>query len=115
MRQRLLPTVLLCAAIAEAVSPAGVSAEPNKGICRVQIEADVEKRFQQKIISIEFTYTTSKQGPGNDKKSTALVYTDACPGYHGYDVFATEYDCEFRAQYGKAPNHIRYRVSGGGC
>lgn len=81
----------------------------------MQIEADVEKRFQQKVTSIEFTYITSQGGRGNGLKSTALVYTDACPGYHGYDVFATEYDCEHQAQYGKAPNHIRYRVSGGGC
>ena len=115
MKQRRRHIVLLCVALAEVVSPAGISAEPNKRICRMQIEADVENRFQQKITSIEFTYATSKQGPGADKKSTALAYTDACPGYHGYDVFATEYDCEFRAQYGKAPNHIRYRVSGGGC
>ena len=80
-----------------------------------QIEVDVENRFQQKVSSIEFTYVTSRTGRGSDKKSTALVYTDACPGYHAYDVFATEFDCEFRAQYGEAPNHIRYRVSGGGC
>lgn len=37
----------------------------------------------------------------NQFKSTALVYIDARPGYHGYDVFATKYDCEHRAQYGK--------------
>ncbi len=114
-RQRQRHVVLLCAALAAAVAPAGISAEPNKGICRMQIEADVENRFQQKITSIEFTYISSRSGRGGDKKSTALVYTDACPGYHGYDVFGTEYDCEFRAQYGKAPNRIRYRVSGGGC
>jgi hypothetical protein len=115
MRPRQLHIVLLCAALTEVVAPAFVSAEPNEGICRMQIEADVENRFQQKITSIEFTYITSKGGLGSEQKSTALVYTDACPGYHGYDIFATEYDCEFRAQYGKAPNHIRYRVSGGGC
>jgi hypothetical protein len=114
-RQRQRHVVLLCAALAAVVAPAGVSAEPNKGICRMQIEADVEKRFQQKITSIEFTYITGKGGRGEDLKSTALVYTNACPGYHGYDVYATEYDCEFRVQFGKAPNHIRYRVSGGGC
>jgi hypothetical protein len=46
----------------------------------MQIEADVEKRFQQNITSIEFTYITSKGGLGSEQKSTALVYTDACPG-----------------------------------
>ena len=113
--QRQRHVVLLCAGLAATAAPAGVSAEPNKGICRMQIEADVEKRFQQKITSIEFTYFMDKGGLGSEKKSTALVYSDACPGYHGYDIFATEYDCESRAQFGKAPNHVRYRVSGGGC
>ena len=81
----------------------------------MQIEADVATRFGQKITRIEFTYMQDKGGRGSDRKSTALVYTDACTGYHGYDIFATEYDCESRAQYGKTPNLIRYRVSGGGC
>ena len=101
---------LLCAALA-----AGAAARPNEGVCRMQIEADVEKRFGHAITNIEFTYITSKGGLGSDQKSTALVYTDACPGYHAYDIYATEYECEFQAQYGEAPNRIRYRVSGGGC
>ena len=101
---------LLCAA------PVAVAAAaPDGGICRSQIEADVAKRFGQNITSIEFTYIQDKGGLGSDRKSTALVYTDACPGYHAYDIFATEFDCNSRAQIGKAPNHIRYRVSGGGC
>ncbi len=115
MRKSYGNVALLGAALAAGVVPAGVVAESNTGICRTQIEADVEKRFRQNVTSIEFTYITGKGGQGNDRKSTALVYTDACPGYHVYDIFATEDDCEFRAQYGKAPNHIRYRVSGGGC
>lgn len=104
---------LLCAALA-----AGAAAGPNEGVCRMQIEADVEKRFGHPASRIEFTYITSTGGSGgggSDHKSTALVYTDACPGYHAYDVYATEYECEFQAQYGEAPNRIRYRVSGGGC
>lgn len=110
MRKRHGFVALLCAGLA-----AGVAAEPDGGICREQIEADVAKRFGQPITSIEFTYMQDKGGLGSDRKSTALVYTDACPGYHAYDVFATEYDCNARAQLGRAPNHIRYRVSGGGC
>jgi len=115
MKMRPASVALLCAALTACTTPAGNFAEPNKGVCRMQIEADVQKRFQQNITSIEFTYITSKGGLGSEQKSTALVYTDACPGYHGYDIYATEYECEFQAQIGKAPNHIRYRVSGGGC
>ena len=92
-----------------------VAQEPQYGICRPQIVADVEERFQQNVAEIEFTYTTEKFGRGDDRKSSALVYTDACPGYHVYDVFATEHDCESRAHYGTPPNYIRYRVSADGC
>ena len=92
-----------------------VSAEPQYGICRTQVVADVEKRFQQQITSIEFTYTTSKSGKSGELKSMALVYTDACPGYHVYDIYADEHNCEFRAHYGTPPNYIRFRVSAGGC
>ena len=91
------------------------AAEPRYGICRPQIVADVEKRFQQKATEIEFTYTTDKSGRSGERKSTALVYTDACPGYHVYDVYATEHDCESRAHYGTPPNYVRYRVSADGC
>ncbi len=90
-------------------------AEPQYGICRTQVDADVEKRFQHKIATIEFTYVWSKGGRPGDSKSTALVYTDDCPGYHVYDIFATEFDCEARAYYGTPPNRIRYRDSAGGC
>ena len=92
-----------------------LSAEPQYGICRAQVEADVAKRFQQKIKDIEFTYVTSKGGRSGGLKSSALVYTDGCPGYHVYDIYATEHDCEFRAHYGTPPNYIRYRTSAGGC
>ncbi len=115
MNLRIGMSALLCATLAACSAQGGGKAVPNEGICRIQIEADVEKRFQQKITSIEFTYIQSKGGLGSEQKSTALVYTDACPGYHGYDVYATEYECEFQAQIGKPPNHVRYRVSGGGC
>jgi hypothetical protein len=92
-----------------------VAAEPQYGICQSQIVADLEKRFQQKVTQIEFTYTTGKSGRGGERNSTALVYTDACPGYHVYDVYATDYDCESRAHYGTPPNYVRYRVSADGC
>ena len=38
------------------------SAEPQYGICRVQVEADVNGRFQQKISRIEFDYITDRGG-----------------------------------------------------
>jgi len=97
------------------VMPGLALAEPAYGICRAQLEADVEKGFRQKIATIEFTYVTSKGGRAGDTKSTGLVYSDGCPGYHVYDIFATEFDCESRAYYGTPPNLIRYRISADGC
>jgi len=90
-------------------------AEPQYGICLTQVESDVEKRFRHKITNIEFTYVTSKGGRPGDNKSTALVSTDDCPGYHFYDIYATEFDCTARAYYGTPPNLIRYRLSADGC
>ena len=107
--------ILFSAAILLAVMPGSALAEAQYGICRTQVEADVEKRFQQEIAEIEFTYMTSKGGRSGDHKSTALVYTDDCPGYHVYDIFATDFDCESRAYFGTPPNLIRYRVSADGC
>ncbi len=92
-----------------------VAAEPQYGICRPQVVADVEKRFQQKVTEIEFTYITDKNDSKGYRYSTALVYTDVCPGYHAYDIYATEYDCKSRPHYRTPPNYVRYRVSGGGC
>ena len=92
-----------------------VAAEPRYGICRPQIVTDVEKRFRQKVTEIELTYITDKNDRKGYRYSTALVYTDACPGYHAYDIYATEYDCESRAHYGTPSNYVRYRVSSGGC
>ena len=92
-----------------------VSASQPSNPCDAQIRADVASRFEQKITRIEFSYIQSKGGRGGGSKSTALVYVEGCSGYHVYDVFATEYDCESRAHYGDTPNYVRYRTSGGGC
>ncbi len=112
-----VPMRAICfrAVILLSVMSGSALAEPQYGICRTQVDADVEKRFQHKIATIEFTYVWSKGGRPGDSKSTALVYTDDCPGYHVYDIFATEFDCEARAYYGTPPNLIRYRDSAGGC
>jgi len=90
-------------------------ADPQYGICRAQVESDVEKRFQHRITSIEFTYVTGRGRRPGDTKSTALVYTADCPGYHVYDIYATEFDCTARAYYGTPPNLALLRVSADGC
>lgn len=110
MLERWTAVALICA-----TPVIGVPAVENMGICRMQIQADVAERFRQEVTGIEFTWVTGKGGQGNDKKSSALAYTDGCPGYHVYDVFATFYVCEVQARFGESPNHVRYRVSAAGC
>ncbi len=109
----MLRIIVVCTAFTLSVAAGIAYAEPKFGICRTQLEADVRTRFQQKITSIDFTITTNKGGRDMGHKSTALVYTDGCPGYHVYDLFATEHDCKSRAHYGMPPNYIRYRTSSG--
>ncbi len=106
---------VVCTAFTLSIAARIVYAEPQFGICQTQLEADVGTRFQHKITSIDFTFTTNKGGRDMGHKSTALVYTDGCPGYHVYDLFATKHDCESRAHYGTPPNYIWYRTSSGGC
>ncbi len=91
---------------------------PQYEPCRKQIERYVHDTFQQTVTEIEFDfvfdYRTMGRG-GDGPKSAAIVYTRECPGYHVFDLFATDYDCESRAHYGSVPNYIRYRVSERGC
>lgn len=54
--------------------------EPEYGIYRPQVVADVEQRFQHKSTKIEFPYIIDKSGHSGDRESTALVFTDASPG-----------------------------------
>lgn len=92
--------------------------ESHYGPCRAQIERYVTDRFQQTVTEIHFDfvfeYRTIGRG-GDGPKSSAVVYTRECPGYHVFDLFASDYDCEFKAHYGEVPNYIHYRVSEEGC
>ena len=97
------------------LSTGNALAAPQGGICGTQLVADVGERFDQTVTRIEFSYITSKGGRGGGSSSTALVYVDGCPGYHVYDVYATDYDCEARAHIGTPPRYVRYRTSSGGC
>ncbi len=103
------------ALFAAALGSGEVCSAPEYGICASQIHEYVSSRLGQEIVSIDFDYISDRGGRGNGLQSSALVYTKECPGYHLFDVRATDYDCEHRAHYGTPPNYIRYRVSGDGC
>jgi hypothetical protein len=87
------------------------------GTCRAQLEEYVENRFQQTVshISFDFVFDYKAAGGGDGTTSTALVYTEECLGYHVFDLFATDYDCDARAHLFTAPNYIFYRTSEFGC
>lgn len=85
-----------------------------RGICEDQIAADLKTRFGQSITKIDWSFESSLDGLSG-LKSQALVYTDGCPGYHVYDVYATDHDCLERVHYGQIPNYVRYRTSEAGC
>jgi hypothetical protein len=84
------------------------------GICEEQIAADLQIRFGQRISKVDWSFESSLEGLSG-LKSQALVYTDDCPGYHVYDIYATDHDCVGRVHYGQIPNYIRYRTSEAGC
>ena len=88
--------------------------EAEHGICEDQIAADLKARFDQKITKIDWSFESSLDGLSG-LKSQALVYVDDCPGYHVYDIYATDHDCLHRVHYGQIPNYIRYRTSEDGC
>jgi hypothetical protein len=85
--------------------------------CRTQLEEYVEARFHQTVcrISFDFVFDYRSAGGGDGTTSTALVYTEECPGYHVFDLFATDYDCDARAHLLAAPNYVFYRTSELGC
>lgn len=108
------PIVLMSALLVAACAGVGTG-EGHRDVCRPQLDADVERRFGQKITKIDYTWITDKSGRSGDRTSKALIYTDGCPGYHGYELFATQFDCESQVYYGTVPNKVRYQVSGDGC
>ncbi len=86
-------------------------------VCRSQLEEYVQTRFHQTVsrISFDFVFDYRAAGGGDGTTSTALVYTEECPGYHVFDLFATDFDCDARAHLLTAPNYIFYRTSEFGC
>ena len=103
------------AALILALSSLPLAAEDwEHGICEEQIAADLKSRFGQSISKVDWSFESSLDGLSG-LKSQALVYTDACPGYHVYDVYATDHDCLSRAHYGEIPNYVVFRTSEAGC
>ena len=85
--------------------------------CRAQIEEYVDSRFHQTVtqIKFDFVFDYRSAGGGDGTKSIAVVYTKECPGYHIFELFATDFVCNARAHVGTAPNYIYYRTSEDGC
>ena len=93
------------------------TAERKYEICRGQLEEYVEARFHQTVsrISFDFVFDYRSAGGGDGTTSSALVYTEECPGYHVFDLFATDFDCDARAHVLTVPNYVFYRTSEFGC
>lgn len=85
--------------------------------CRAQIEEYVENRFHQTVshIAFDFVFDYRTGGGGDGPKSSAVVYTKECPGFHVFELFASDFDCDARAHSGTVPNYIYYRASQDGC
>ena len=85
--------------------------------CLTQIEDYVKEHFQQTVTGVDFDFVFDYMGggAGGGLTSGAVAYVKECPGYHVFDLFATDFDCDARAHVGKVPNYIRYRVTEGGC
>jgi len=105
---------LLAVLMALAMGRAALALDAEYGVCEEQIATDLDARFRQKVSRIDWTFVSYRVSEAG-LKSQALVYTDDCPGYHVYDVFATDHDCLSRVHYGTVPNYVRYRVSEAGC
>jgi hypothetical protein len=112
-------TALMLAVLSQsATSNEQASASSRKyEVCRAQIEQYVEDRLQQSVarIAFDFVFDYRSAGGGDGAKSTAVVYTNECPGYHVFELFATDFDCDARAHFGTVPNYIYYRTSEDGC
>lgn len=85
--------------------------------CRAKIEKYVENRFQQSgsRVAFDFVLDYKSAGGGDGTKSTAVVYTNECPGYHVFELFATDFDCDALTHSGTVPNYDYYRTSQDGC
>ncbi len=81
--------------------------------CRSQLEEYVGNRFHQTVSRISFNFVFDYRGAegGDGPTSSALVYTEDRPGYHVFDLFASDFDCDARAHLLVVPNYIFYRTS----
>lgn len=103
---------------APGVGPAEKPAETDGGVCREQIERYVTEQLDQTVIEIDFNYVFGQRsagGEGDGLASAAVVYVQECPGFHVFDLFAADYDCESKFHHGTVPNYIRYRSANQGC
>ena len=101
----------------ESVRESG-NVDGKSGVCRAQIEEFVRDNFQQTVTKIDFDFVFDQRSTGEGgggPTSAAVVYTEECPGYHVFDVFGSDYECEASVHYGKPRNYIRHRVSELGC
>lgn len=121
MRKIGVPTmfaVILTALSQSAATDDPASSDKRKyDVCRTQIEEYVDDRFHQTVsrIVFDFVFDYRSAGGGDGTKSTALAYTEDCPGYHVFELFATDFDCDARAHAGAVPNYVFYRTSEDGC
>ncbi len=104
-------------AVLAGCGPVSGSGEPRYGVCRQQVVEHVAANFQQHVIAIDMTFSERRPAPITIPPSTgqAVVSVAECDGYHVFDVYGTDYDCEHRAHYGTAPTYVLYRASVGSC
>ena len=91
--------------------------EPRYEVCREQVLDHVSENFQQRVTEIDMTFAERRPVRITTPPETgrAVVYVAECDGYHVFDVYGTDYDCRYRAHYGKPPVFVRYRTSSGEC
>lgn len=120
---RTIAAITLPAAILGILSPCVMADEQKQTpkrryeTCRVQIEEYVRSHFHQTVSRIDFDFVFDNRavGSGDGPKSAAIAYVVECPGYHVFEVFATDFRCDAHAHVGNVPNYIMYRTSEDGC
>jgi hypothetical protein len=112
-----LSLVFVGSTVLAACGPVGRFGEPRYGVCREQVVEYLAANFQQHVTAIDMTFSERRPVPITIPPSTgqAVVYVAECDGYHVFDVYGTDYDCQHRAHYGTPPTFVRYRTSVGGC
>ena len=107
--------LLTCALAATGVAPAAAQSEARTDVCRTQIVEDVAERFQQTVTNINFRHVFERRDIMRLRFGQAIVSVEECPGFHFYEVRATDFTCERQAHLGEVPQYVFYRSSGDGC